>query len=309
MQRIAPVTAFRAHLSEAEAARVLKDFSLLVLMRERMALPRTLIEQLPKLRFVVFSGSANAALDMAALRERGVTVSRTVVPAEKATRPVPSAAAEMTWALLMAAARRLPQEDAAIRAGGWNVDNGTRLYGRTLGVVGFGEIGRCVAGYAAAFGMKVLAWSQNLTLRDVEGSNAECVSKATLFERSDFVTIHYRLSDRSTGLVGRDELARMKRSAVMINTSRGALLDEAALIAALKAGQIAGAALDVFTTEPLPIDHPLRALPQVILSPHIGYATHDFMRSSYQRSAQALLAFLSGRPINVVTVDDAKLWS
>lgn len=275
-------------------------------MRERMALPRILIEQLPKLRFVVFSGSANAALDMAALRERGVTVSRTVVPTDKATRPVASAAAEMTWALLMAAARRLPQEDAAIRAGGWNVDNGTRLHGRTLGVVGFGEIDRCVASYAAAFGMKVLAWSQNLKPHDVEGSIAECVSKATLFERSDFVTIHYRLSDRSVGLVGRDELARMKRSGFVINTPRGALLDEVALIAALAEGKIAGAALDVFNTEPLPVDHPLRNLPNVVLSPHIGYATHDFMRSSYQRSAQAVLAFLGGQPINVVIGDDAE---
>jgi phosphoglycerate dehydrogenase-like enzyme len=306
MQGLAPVTAFKSHLPEGRAADELKEFSILVLMRERMALPRALIEQLPNLRFVVFSGATNTVIDMAALRERGVVVSRTNVPQAGPARHVPSAAAEMTWALLMAAARRLPQEDATIRAGGWNASNGMRLYGRTLGVVGFGEIGRTVAGYAAAFGMKVLAWSQNLQPQDVGGTSAACAGKADQFEKSDFISLHYRLGDRSVGLFGQDELARMKRSAILINTARGPLVDEDALVAALREGRVAGAALDVFATEPLSTDHPLRTLPNVILSPHVGYATYDFMRASYQRSAQSVLAFLRGQPINLVSDDAAE---
>lgn len=299
----AEVLSFGRHLSADEAAVLLADCTMLVLMRERMALGADLIARLPRLKFVVFSGPTNAAIDMAALEARGIVVSRTVVPPPQPSAFASPAPAEMAWALLMASARNIVQEDAALRAGRWNVTAGTSLSGRTLGIAGFGKVGRLMARYGAAFGMKVTAWSQNLTPAAVDGTGAEVVSKDDLFARADFLSLHYKLGPRSVGLVGQRELELMKPGAYLINTARGELIDEPALVAALRERRIAGAALDVFCQEPLPADHPLIALPNVVLTPHLGYVTQDFLRSSYQRSLAAIVAFMDGAPMNVVTAD------
>jgi phosphoglycerate dehydrogenase-like enzyme len=297
------VTTFPSALREAEAAKVLQGYSILVLMRERTTLDAGLIAALSDLRLVVFSGPTNAAIDMDALALRGVAVARTVVPPPQPTAYVAPGPGELAWALIMASARHIPHEAALVRSGGWNARNGMALRGRTLGLVGFGKIGRQVAGFARAFGMRVLAWSQNLDPAALEGTGAEAVSKDALFEQADFISVHYKLGKRSRGIVGAREIALMKPTATIVNTARGELIDEPALIDALAQARIGGAALDVFCTEPLPADHPFRTLPNVIATPHLGYATEDFMRASYQRSVEIIAAWLKDEPINLVTAE------
>lgn len=304
----ATIDVFRDHLDEAKAAELLRPYSALCLMRERMPLPRTLIERLPRLRFIVFSGQGTATLDMNAAAERGITVSRTVPPPNPPSAYVAPAPAEMAWALMMALARNIPREDQIMREGGWQGRMGVTLRGKTLGLVGFGRIGRLVASYGAAFGMKVIAWSANLTEADAASAGARRVDKDELFRTSDFVSLHYTLSARSLNIVGAAEIASMKPSAFLINTARGQLVDETALIAALRERRIAGAGLDVFHTEPLPRDHPLRGLPNVVLTPHVGYVSEEFMRTSYRRFAEAVSGFFVGNPINVVTASDLAEW-
>ncbi|MBV9256073.1 MAG: D-2-hydroxyacid dehydrogenase family protein [Actinobacteria bacterium] len=255
------VTAFTDHApDEAEVVRRLQGFDVVVAMRERTAFPRSVLERLPDLKLLVTTGPRNAAIDVAAANERGVTVS--------GTWGIVSNTVELTWALMLAVVRGLPDEVAAVRSGGWQQGLGRDLNGKTLGVLGVGNIGSQVAHIAQAFGMGVIAWSQNLTDERAEGVGAKRVEKEDLFRRADIVTVHLVLSDRTRGLIGRDELALMKPTAFLINTSRGAVVDEPALYEALRAGRLAGAGLDVFEQEPIADDNPLLQMENVIVTPH-----------------------------------------
>jgi phosphoglycerate dehydrogenase-like enzyme len=262
-------------------------------MRERTPFPRSLLERLPELRLLVTTGRRNAAIDVAAAAERGVTVCGT---ASHPTGPV-----ELTWALILAVARHLPQEDASVRAGGWQETVGTDLAGSTLGIVGLGRLGERVATIGGAFGMDVVAWSQNLTAERAAEVGVRRVGRDELFASADVVTVHLVLSDRTRGLVGRAALARMKSSAILVNTSRGPIVDEAALLDALAAGTIAGAGIDVFDREPLPRHHPLRSAPRTVLTPHLGYVTERTYEVFFREAVEDVAAFLAGTPIRVLS--------
>ncbi len=271
----------------------LRDFDIIVAMRERTPFPRALIERLPSLKLLVTTGRRNASIDVKAAAERGITVSGT---SSLSTPPV-----ELTWALILATARRLPQEAAAMRNGGWQSTVGIGLHGMVLGVVGLGRLGSEVARIGQAFGMKVIAWSQNLTADAASAVGARLVDKETLFRDADVVTIHLVLSDRTRHLVGEKEIAAMKPTAILINTARGPIVHEAALISALRSGRIQGAGLDVFDEEPLPPDHPLRTLDNVVLTPHLGYVTIGNYREMYTQAVEDIRAFLAGTPVRVIT--------
>lgn len=289
----ADITVFRDTVTDRDAlvAR-LQDFGIIGIMRERTPFPRALLERLPKLKLLVTTGHRNDSVDVAAARERGVTVCGTPSSAH--------AAAELTWALVMAAARRLDLETQSFRDGGWQVGLGRDLKGATLGVIGLGRLGSLVAGYGKAFGMNVIAWSQNLTAEKAAVAGAQAVGKEALFREADFITIHLRLSDRSRGLVNAEMLALMKPDAWIVNTSRGPIIDEAALLAALKERRIGGAALDVFDEEPLPSGHPLRRLDNVVATPHVGYVSRENYAVFYRETAENIAAFLAGTPRNVI---------
>ncbi|WP_369133134.1 D-2-hydroxyacid dehydrogenase family protein [Modestobacter sp. I12A-02662] len=288
------VTTFSDHLDDEDAlAERLAPFEVVVAMRERTPFPRSLLERLPQLRLLVTTGPRNAAIDVAAAAGRGVTVCGT---ASHPTGPV-----ELTWALILAVARHLPQEDASVRAGGWQETVGTDLAGSTLGVVGLGRLGERVAMIGGAFGMDVVAWSQNLTAERAAEVGVRRVGRDELFATADVVTVHLVLSDRTRGLVGRDALARMKPSAILVNTSRGPIVDEIALLEALAAGTIAGAGLDVFDREPLPRDHPLRSAPRTVLTPHLGYVTERTYEVFFREAVEDVAAHLAGTPIRVLT--------
>ncbi|HEY0299795.1 MAG TPA: D-2-hydroxyacid dehydrogenase family protein, partial [Rhizomicrobium sp.] len=265
----AEVVAFDRHLTPEEIPDALAGFEVICTVRERSAISADTLARLPQLRMITVTDSRVRSVDLAAATARGIVVSEARPPGE--TPPPNHAAAEFTWALLLALVRHIPAEAASLRAGRWQSSLGLALAGRTLGLVGFGRIGRQVARYAAAFGMNVLAWSQNLTAADADAGGAKRVEKRELFSASDVISVHYLLSTRSRGIVGRDDIAAMKPSAYLINTSRGPLIDEDALIAALRGKRIAGAALDVFNREPLPKDHPLLALDNAVLTPHLGF--------------------------------------
>jgi phosphoglycerate dehydrogenase-like enzyme len=289
------IAAFDQHLAEVDAAaEALAEFDVLVMMRERMPLPRALIARLPKLGYVVFTGSHSSVIDFAALKERGIPVSRT------GARASPSAA-EHAFALMLACARSIPQEDRATRAGRWQTSVGLVLHGKTLGVLGLGTLGRRVAGYGRAFGMEVIAWSQNLTAERAVQGGARLVSREELFRLSDVLSIHLKLSERTTGIVGAAELALMRPSAILVNTSRGPIVDERALVEALTARRIHSAGLDVFDVEPLPADHPLLTLDNAVITPHIGFVTDASYREFYGTVVDAIAAWRSGKPINLVT--------
>jgi phosphoglycerate dehydrogenase-like enzyme len=296
------VTVFDRHLSEAEAADALRPFDVICTVRERMALPRTLIERLPNLKLITIIGKSLPNLDMAAASERGVLVAHSnfASPRYSAVR---DATPELAWGLMIATVRNLAEEHRGMRDGGWQTTTGMTLSGKTLGLLGLGRIGRRMAEYANAFGMQVIAWSQNLTEEAATAVGARRVEKATLFEESDVVSIHMVLSERTRGLVAEPELALMKPQAYLINTSRGPIVDEAALIAALKNGRIAGAGLDVYDVEPPPADHPLRALPNVTLSPHLGYVTREILAAFYSDTVEAVAAWLNGTPIRIANLD------
>ncbi|MBS1502510.1 MAG: D-2-hydroxyacid dehydrogenase family protein, partial [Bacteroidetes bacterium] len=266
--RSANVQVFADHLTdEEELVERLRPFQVICMMRERTPLLRPLLIQLPNLKLIVSTGKRNASLDVLACEELGIQV--------EMTGYVESGAPELTWALLTALSRNITVEAANVRSGGWQTTVGVDLKGKTLGIVGLGRIGSQIAVYAKAFGMKVIAWSENLTEERAHRAGAELVSKENLFRWSDFVSIHLVLSNRSKGIIGKKELEAMKPSAFLINTSRGPLVDETALIDTLATRQIASAALDVFGTEPLPADHPFRTLDNVLATPHIGYVTED----------------------------------
>ncbi len=285
----AAITVFSDHIDDPEAliAR-LTPFHILCVMRERTPLPRAIIERLPRLKLIVSTGRRNAAIDVAAAVERGVPVA--------ATGYASTPTIELTWALILASVRHIASENASLRAGGWQRAVGADLSGKTLGVLGLGNIGAEVARIGLAFGMSVIAWSQNLTQEKAAAAGARLVSKEDLFRQADILTIHLVLSARSRGLVGAADLALMKPTARLINTARGPIVDEAALIAALAAHKIAGAAIDVFDHEPLSLAHPFRAMDNVLATPHIGYVSEDLYRKFYGDTVAAVRAFLDGAP-------------
>src|ERR1700761_5605351 len=300
------VTVFNEHISRHELlAATLRPFDVIVAMRERTAFPASLLSLLPDLKLLVTTGMGNAAIDMEAARERAVTVC--------GTGGVDGAPAELPWGLIRAVARHIREEDRRMREpagaggaavtvrGGWQRTIGAGLDGKQLGVVGLGKQGRQVAKVGQAFGMRVAAWSQNLDPDQAREAGAEPVSKEQLFARSDVVTIHYKLSPRSTGLVGPAELGLMKPTAYLVNTSRGPIVDAGALVAALRSGQIAGAGLDVYDVEPLPLSDPLRSAPNTVLTPHLGYVTEETYRVFYGDAAEDIVAFAKGSPVRVLT--------
>jgi phosphoglycerate dehydrogenase-like enzyme len=288
------VVEFADHLADEDAlVDRLTPFDVVVAMRERTPFPRTLLERLPHLRLLVTTGRRNASIDVAAAAERGITVCGT---GSHAAGPV-----ELTWALILAVARQVPLEDASVRAGGWQETVGTDLAGATLGVLGLGRLGERVARIGQAFDMDVVAWSQNLTGQRAAEVGVRRVDRDELFATADVLTVHLLLSDRTRGLVGRDELERMKPSAILVNTSRGPIVDEAALLDALSSSRIAGAGLDVFDTEPLAPDHPLRSAPRTVLTPHLGYVTEKTYEIFFREAVEDVAAFLAGNPIRVLT--------
>jgi phosphoglycerate dehydrogenase-like enzyme len=288
------VTTFREPFASRDAlVSALAGVSIVIAMRERTAFPREVFEKLPALQLLVTTGMANASIDVAAATDHGVTVC--------GTPGSPTAAPELTWALLLAAARHLPAEENSLRAGTWQSTVGFELAGKTLGIVGLGKIGRRVAGYGQAFGMEVLAWSQNLTAAAAEEAGARLVSKEELFRASDVVTLHLRLSPRSENTVGEAELRLLGPEGILVNTARGPLVDQDALIRALSQGWVRGAALDVFDEEPLPAGHPLLAAPNTVLSPHLGYVTQESYREFYGGAFEDVTAWLAGSPIRTIS--------
>jgi phosphoglycerate dehydrogenase-like enzyme len=288
------IQVFSEHLGdEAAVAKALADFEVVAIMRERTPFPRSLFDKLPKLKLLVTTGIRNLSIDVTAAAERGVVVSGTEI--------LKYPTAELTWGLVLAATRRIPQERHSVSEGQWQTTLGTGLDGKTLGVIGLGTQGTRVAGYGKAFAMEVLAWSQNLTAERCAEVGVTLVSKEELLAQADVVTIHMVLGERSRGLIGAEELALMKPGATLVNTSRGPIVDEAALIKALKDGTIAGAGLDVFDQEPLAEDHPLRKLPNAVVTPHIGYVTAETYRIFYQQTVEDIRAWLDGAPVRVLT--------
>lgn len=298
----AEITAFDRHLSENEAATVLAPFDVLCTMRERMALPRTLIERLPNLKLITIVGAGLANLDMQAATDHGVVVCHSDFRSPTMAT-VANATPELAWGLMIATVRHIAAEDRALRQGGWQSRVGLILAGRTLGLLGLGRIGKRMAQYAQVFGMEVIAWSQNLTTEAAADVGVRRVEKDELFAQADILSIHLQLSSRSRGLVTARELGLMRPDAYLINTSRGPIVNEAALIAALRERRIAGAGLDVFDVEPLPRDHPFRAMDQVTLTPHLGYNTRETLRAFWGDMPEAIAAFAAGAPIRVANPD------
>ena len=293
LQDRSQVTVFNDHVSDPTAlVERLKPFEVISVMRERTPLPRSVIEQLPNLKLIASNARRNASIDVAAAKEYGITVCGTGYSS--------TAAVELTWALIHALVRNLPGEYASVRSGGWQLSVGDDLHGKTLGTVGLGNIGSRVAKVAHAFGMSVIAWSQNLTREKAEEHGARLVAKEALFREADIVTVHLVLSKRTAGIIGAIELELMKPTAYLINTSRGPLITESALVAALKNHQIAAAALDVYDIEPLPLDHPFRSIENVITTPHIGYVTRGTYETFYGHTVENILAWLDGQPIRVM---------
>jgi phosphoglycerate dehydrogenase-like enzyme len=294
LQRSHKVVAFNERLRDVEAAaRALAEFDVIGVMRERTPFQRPLFDKLPKLKLLVTTGKRNASIDLEAAKARGVTVCNTG-GAGRST-------AELAIGLMIALARHFREEFAAMRpGGGWQTTLGMDLEGKTLGLLGLGNLGARVGRIGAAMGMKLIAWSQNLTPEQARERGAERVEKDELFRRADVVSIHLILSDRSRGLVGARELALMKPTALLINTSRGPIIDEVALLAALKEKRIRGFGADTYDVEPLPNDHPLRSAPRALLTPHLGYVTEETYRDFFAGMVQAIEAWLAGKPINVL---------
>lgn len=286
-------TFFHEHIGDPDAlVQALQPFEIVCAMRERTAFPREVLQRLPNLRFMVTTGPFNAVIDIEAAAELGITISGTL--------GTPTPTPELTWALILALARQIPREDAAIRAGKWQVSVGTELAGRTLGLLGLGRQGQQVAPIGKAFGMDVIAWSQNLTAERAAEAGVRLATRDELFQLSDFVSVHLVYSERTYHLVGERELALMKSTAYLVNTSRGPLIDEAALVTALHAGQIAGAGLDVYDVEPIPADSALLTAPNTILTPHLGYVADKNYRVFYANTVEDIAAWRAGAPIRLV---------
>ncbi len=287
------VVVFQDHLDNEDAlVERLAGFDAIMAMRERTPLTSQLLRRLPRLKLIVTAGMRNASIDMDAARRQGIVVSGT------AGLPYPTA--ELTIGLMLAWARSIAAEDRALRNGEFQTTLGRGLNGKTIGIIGLGTLGSRVAKIANALEMQVLAWSQNLTDERAQAAGATRVDKDELLKRADFVTLHVVLSDRTRHLIGARELALMKPTACLINTSRSAIVDEAALVKALHDRTIGGAALDVYTVEPLPIDHPIRSAPNTVLTPHLGYVTEETYRIFHEQALEDIEAFLSGHPVRVL---------
>jgi phosphoglycerate dehydrogenase-like enzyme len=289
------VTFFHDHLADPDrlVAR-LAPFAIVGIMRERTPFPASLLERLPNLRLLITTGPRNASVDVEAAQRLGITVC--------GTRSSGHATAELAMALILALARDLLAESASMQAGGWQVGLGRDLHGAVLGVVGLGRLGSRLARFGQAFGMTTIAWSQNLTEAAAAEIGVRRVDKAELFRSADFISVHLQLSPRTRGLIGAADLDLMKPDACLINTSRGPIVDEDALVDVLQAGRIAGAALDVYDQEPLPADHRLRRIPNILLTPHIGYVTRESYAVFYRDMVEGIAAFLAGRPQRVISV-------
>ena len=291
----AEVVFFDRHIDPVDLPAALTGFDVVVAMRERTPFPASVLERLPDLRLLITTGRRNASIDLKATATLGITVC--------ATGYLSTPAAEHTWALMLAAARRLPTEFASVTTGGWQETVGMGLAGRTLGLAGLGRLGTAVAKVGLAFGMEVIAWSQHLTAEKAEAVGVTAVPKEELLARSDILSIHLVLSNRSRGLFGAPELAQMKPSAILVNTARGPIVDEVALLEALRRNDIRGAALDVFDVEPLPLDHPFRTMPNVVMTPHLGYVVDDQYRIFYADAVEDIARFAAGSPIRVITLE------
>lgn len=294
------VVFFHEPIAQAALAAAVADFDVLVLMRERTAFRRPVLERLPQLKLLITTGIRNASVDDDYLREAGVVYCGTGHPAGPPAPGVPSPA-EVAWALILAICKRVVAEDRAIRDGRWQLDLPVNLSGATLGLAGLGHLGAAMIGPARAFGMDVIAWSQNLSDERAAALGARRVSKAELLAGSDFLSIHLVLSDRTRGLFQAADLAQMKPTAVLVNTSRGPIVEEEALIAALRGNTIAAAGLDVYDTEPLPPGHPLTTLDNVVLLPHLGYVSEAGFRQMYDQVVENIAAFLAGSPIRTIS--------
>ncbi|TDC99071.1 D-2-hydroxyacid dehydrogenase family protein [Saccharopolyspora terrae] len=289
------VEVFTEHIADVdELVSRLEPFDVIAAMRERTRFPREVITRLPNLKLLVTTGMRNASIDLDAAREHGVVVSGTGSGRGWA------ATSELAWGLIFALLRDIPGQDRRIRTGGWQTGVGVELGGKTLGVLGLGRLGSHMATVGRAFGMDVIAWSSNLTQQRAAEVGARLVGKDELFERSDVLSVHLVLSKRSRGLVGADDLALMKPTAYLINTSRGPIVDEDALRTALREGRIAGAGIDVYGTEPLPVDDPWRDTPRTVLTPHIGYVTDDTYQAFFVETVEDIRAFAAGSPIRVL---------
>lgn len=289
----APIDVVTEHIADdGELIARLTGADVVVAMRERTPFPAGLLRQLPDMRLLVTTGRRNASIDLAAAKAAGVVVC--------STGYVPSPTSEHTWALILAAARRLPVEFAGVRNGGWQQTVGIGLHGNTLGLLGLGNLGSRVAKVGQAFGMRTVAWSQHLTAERAAEHGVVAVTKAELFAQSDVLSVHLVLSDRTRGLVGADELATMKPTSILVNTSRGPIVDETALLAALRSHAIGAAALDVFDVEPLPADHPFRTIDNVVMTPHLGYVITEQYEIFYRDAVENILAFAAGDPIRVL---------
>ncbi|MCE2465839.1 MAG: D-2-hydroxyacid dehydrogenase family protein [Dehalococcoidia bacterium] len=287
------VQVFKDHLSDPDAVvNRLKEFDVVVAMRERTPFPRSILAQLPNLKLLVTTGMRNRSVDMEASAELGITVC--------GTSGQSYATAELTWGLILSLARCIPAEDAATRQGKWQVTVGEGLKSKTLGVLGLGNLGSQVATVGNAFGMNVVAWSQNLTEERAAQFGTTLVSKEELLSTADIVTIHLILSQRTRGLLGAKELALLKPTAYLVNTSRGPIVDEAALVDVLERGAIGGAAMDVFDEEPLPVDHPLRRMENTVITPHLGYVTKETYLNYFGQAVEDIQAFLAGEPVRVL---------
>ena len=284
---------FREHIADvSELASRLQGCQVVSIMRERTAFPRALLEQLPDLKLLVTTGARNASIDMQAATDLGILVC--------GTGGLGYPTAELTWGIILSMLRHIPKEEAALRAGRWQSTVGIGVNGKVLGVLGLGRLGSQVATVGNAFGMEVVAWSQNLTSERAAECGATLVSKEQLFANSDIVTIHLQLSDRTRGLVGQQELASMKPTAYLVNTSRGPIVDEGALVAALQNRTIAGAGLDVYDREPVKADHPLLQLENTLLTPHLGYVTLEGLQAFYDGTVEDIACYLRGEPIRMV---------
>ena len=281
----AEITVFNDHLADPAAVVArLRPFNAVCVMRERTPLTREILQQLPKLKLIASTGPRNAAIDTKATADLGIAVTATGYDSTPTI--------EFTWSLILACMRRIDREAASLKAGGWQTSLGSNLRGKSLGVVGLGNIGQEIARIGLAFGMKVVAWSQNLTEEKASAAGAILVDKQTLFREADVVTVHLVLSGRTKGLIGAPEFALMKPTARFVNTSRGPIVDEAALVEALQARRIAGAAVDVFDVEPLPPDHPFRKLENILATPHIGYVSEDLYRTFYGDASTSIAKWL-----------------
>lgn len=287
------VTCFHDHEPDpARLGEMLKGYEIVCIMRERTPITRAVFERLPDLKLLVTTGMRNASVDMQAAKDHGVTVCGT----QGSGHPTP----ELAFGLILSLARNIPNENAAMRQGHWQTKVGLGLKGRTCGLLGLGNLGSRVAKYAQAFEMETIAWSQNLTAEAAAEKGVRRVEKDELFQQSDFISVHLVLSDRSRGIVGKRELELMKPSAYIVNTSRGPIIDEDALADALEAGTIAGAGIDTYGLEPVPKTNRFLDLPNTVLTPHLGYVTHDTYEIFYGQTVENIVAWLKGEPVRVI---------